>query len=117
MLVLLGTCWIPGGQSAWLLKGCLLGCLYPGGWAGQETDKWNTSCCRVSAVSEFMVFLPLSIKFAVSQKQNIDLIYVLSLYALTPTLAPLALRISSLVPASLQLAAAEKRSARQGVLY
>jgi hypothetical protein len=64
-----------------------------------------------------MVFLPLSIKFAVSQKQNIDLIYVLSLYALTPTLAPLALRISSLVPASLQLAAAEKRSARQGVLY
>jgi hypothetical protein len=49
-----------------------------------------------------MVFLPLSIKFAVSQKQNIDLIYVLSLYALTPTLAPLALRISSLVPASLQ---------------
>ncbi len=67
-----------------------------------ETDKWNTSCCRVSAVSEFMVFLPLSIKFAVSQKQNIDLIYVLSLYALTPTLAPLALRISSLVPASLQ---------------
>jgi hypothetical protein len=29
MLVLLGTCWIPGGQSAWLVKGCLLGCLYP----------------------------------------------------------------------------------------
>jgi hypothetical protein len=73
-----------------------------GDWPFQETNKWNTSCCRVSAVSEFMVFLPLSIKFAVSQKQNIDLIYVLSLYALTPTLAPLALRISSLVPASLQ---------------
>jgi hypothetical protein len=55
-------------------------------------------CCRVSAVSEFMEFLPLSIKFAVSQSQNIELTQrfnILSLYtytaALTPTLAPLAL--------------------------